>query len=70
MSYQTGTYQKGDDRRIARRTRDAVALVFEGYTLVESEAPESDSEVDETEQPEAVAPAPPSPKSVFGDLSN
>jgi hypothetical protein len=48
MSYETGTYVKGESRKVARRKSDAVALVFEGYTLEDAAAPAVAPTVSET----------------------
>lgn len=67
MSYQPGTYQKDGKTRVANSAADAVALRFEGYSLVEdapAPAPE-DAPADpahQPEEPEAVAPGAPAPK--------
>lgn len=62
-NYAPGTYVKGDVERVAASSRDAVALVFEGYkpkanAPVEGEAPKADApvevaQVDETPKPRA-----------------
>ena len=35
--YPTGTYVKGDSARVAHSAAEAVALVFEGYSLAKAE---------------------------------
>lgn len=39
MTHQPGTYVKGDDERVAKNARQAVALAFDGYKL-KPEAPQ------------------------------
>lgn len=63
--YTPGTYTKGDDVRTATTAAKAVALVFDGYKLVEDEAPaesetEAPTEADtktEADAPSTVAPS-------------
>ena len=78
MSYEPGTYVKGDDTKVAKTAKQAVALQFEGYRLdekgekaaAESSAPEAQPKADEavrdvpskTEATPAKAPVPTAPK--------
>jgi hypothetical protein len=78
MSYETGTYVKGDDVKVAKNAKQAVALAFEGYRLkdegdqaaAESTAVEAQPKADEavrdvpskTEATPAKAPVPAPPK--------
>lgn len=41
MSYEPGTYAKGDQTKVATTAADAVALVWDGYKRVETDAPEA-----------------------------
>lgn len=62
-AYVPGTYVKGDDERVAKNAKQAVALAFDGYKLksesaqVEERAAEADSE-SQSEQPVSDAPKP------------
>jgi hypothetical protein len=63
-SYAPGTYAKGDDVRVANTSRDAVALVFEGFKPVADEPVAAEPKVDETPTPTPtpVAPRPVAPR--------
>lgn len=61
--YAPGQYAKGDDVRVANNSRDAVALVFEGFKPVTAEAVVADEpKVVETPTPTPVAPRPVAPR--------
>lgn len=45
-SYAPGTYVKGDVQRVAHTARDAVALVFQGYSPIEQPESKADARSD------------------------
>lgn len=65
-SYEPGVYAKGDDQKVAQSRSDAVALVFDGYKPVKSEAPKAEEKVEApAETPvrdEVPVPRPPRPE--------
>ena len=61
MSYEPGTYRKGDTERVAKDAKQAVALVFDGFKRVEDPAPAEEPVVEA--QPKADEPVKDEPAS-------
>jgi hypothetical protein len=59
-----GTYTKGDSTKVADTARDAVALVYDGYSRVDT------SEVETGSSDEVETPADPSPEAPVVDDDN
>lgn len=70
MSYEPGTYAKGDDVKVATTPAKAVALVFQGYKLKSEKvdeaaapaAPVTDTAPVQDEAPKALSAKPTPPK--------
>lgn len=66
MSYEPGTYVKGDSERVAKNAREAVALEFDGYRRKAESAPVEEPSVEEqpvvVEEPVSETPKVEAPK--------
>lgn len=65
MSYEPGFYVKGDQRRQAHSAAQAVALVFDGFTLETTDTTEGTTPAP-TVSDTAPVPDVPTPASLFG----
>lgn len=52
MTYEAGTYVKGDDVRTAKNSKQAVALVFDGFKLQKDENTKADAKPASVDAPE------------------
>lgn len=58
MSYQTGTYVKGEKARTVTSQADAVAAIFEGFKPAEAQAEEPKAEAPTGDKPSETSATP------------